>query len=131
MESKEIGLGTLYGVNKAVLKNEKSLKKYEIKEGINEIVEFIKNNRDKYYTLLCREKYDFTVFNFWDNVDKRSDKNYSTFRKELTDCLLNRGEVLSIEKHNADSAFEIWLKIDEEPYCYYFFCYDLGVIEII
>lgn len=77
--------------------------------------------------LLCRELYDFTIFNLNDN--DLSD-NKTTFITDLYECLTNRGEVLSIEKDTTGEAFEIWIKTEEDLYAYYFFPYDLGVIEV-
>ena len=47
----------------------------------------------------------------------------------LKECLMNRGEVLEIEKVEETNAFEIWLRIDDEPFCYYLFPYDEAIIE--
>ena len=50
--------------------------------------------------------------------------------KPLIDVLKNRGKILSIEKDvNNDKAWEIWLKIEKEPFVYYLFNCDDFVIQ--
>ncbi|MCD8211080.1 MAG: hypothetical protein LUC37_06010 [Prevotella sp.] len=118
----------LYSLNKSVVATEKPLKDYEIKDAINRYAEpFFTNSKDSYYMLLCRERYDFTLFNF---VRKKSFV-IGTSLQDLRECLTNRGQVLSIENTENKDALEIWLLIDEEPYCYYLFPYDLGVVEVV
>ena len=43
-------------------------------------------------------------------------------------CLKDRGDILAIDE-NEDKAWEIWLNINNQPYCYYLFRYDEAVIE--
>ena len=76
--------------------------------------------------LLCRERYDFTVFHLY---ELQNENPPSIAAKELIEILQNRGDILSIEKENNTSTFEIWLKIDEEAFAYYLFACDDWVIE--
>jgi len=126
----EISLGNLYDMNKIAMKNEKALKPFEIKDKIREIVQYFDKYSFKYYMLLCREQYDFTLFNDTINKNWLTD---STFKQDLYECLTNRGEVLSIDPADGN-AFEIWLRIlngeDDNIFVYYLFPYDNGVIEI-
>ena len=47
---------------------------------------------------------------------------------ELTECLKNRGDILSIDdQHNG--AWEIWIRNEEGIFCYYLFPYDNAIIE--
>ena len=130
----EVNLGTLYDLNKQLMDNEKGLKDFEIKDGIRKICDFFnkKGNCDfYYYMLLCRERYDFTLFS---NSKCGAILRESSFPKELYECLTNRGTVLSIEEVPG-GAFEIWIRLLEDGeemnnYVYYFFPYDNGVITI-
>ena len=108
--------------------------------GINEIILVVGYKKEKYYEmaiamlnsgsqywcLLCRERYDFTVFNII------AAKNYEPIRKELSETLNNRGFILDITKDNDSGAWEIWVKDFDtgEAFVYYLFKYDMGVIEI-
>lgn len=117
----EIEMGTLYQVNKNLLMTEKAMTRDELRQAYKKIKKFFNEKPDKYFMLLCREKYDFTLFNFTNK------ENIKT--KDLEECLINRGDIISIEATENKEAFEIWLNIDDEPFAYYLFPYDLGVIE--
>lgn len=80
---------------------------------------------DCYAMLLCHDQRDFTIFHLY---EKENPNPPAVAAKELILCLKERGEILSMEE-NEDKAWEIWLKIDNEPYCYYLFNYDNAVIE--
>lgn len=123
MESKQIELGNLYDINKNAMKNEKPLSQKELEKGVKRIKSTIKTNFYGYYTLLCREKYDFTIFHFRPFFEE--------FSNALLDCLNNRGKVKSIEEIEKE-VFEIWIEDNEdnENYVYYFFPYDKGVLEV-
>jgi hypothetical protein len=77
--------------------------------------------------LLCRERYDFTLF----NLLNKNDLSLASGIKELKECLENRGAIISIDLTENKDAYEIWIKIDDEPFVYYLFPYDLGVIEVM
>ena len=133
----EVSLGTLYDMNKIAMKNEKALTAEQIAKAIGEMADLYNENGNcdfHYFMLLCREIYDFTLFS---NVNCGRMLRSSSFITDLTECLINRGKVLSIEKvENEGKAFEIWLLLENpnteesEPFVYYFFPYDNGVIEI-
>ena len=74
--------------------------------------------------LLCRERYDFTVFHLYE-LQNENPPNIAA--KELIKILQNRGYILSIEQEQ--DAFEIWLSIDKEVFAYYLFACDDWVIE--
>ena len=73
----------------------------------------------------CHERRDYTIFHLY---EKQNPDPPTVAMKELITCLMNRGEILSIDL-NKDKAWEIWLKINKKPYCYYLFKYDDAVIE--
>ena len=75
--------------------------------------------------LLCNDRKDYTIFR------RASTNNVGTelINILIDECLKNRGKTKSIELTEAKDAIEIWLSIDEESYCYYFFPYDTAVIQ--
>lgn len=79
----------------------------------------------KYWMLLSNENRDYTVFLFKDR------DNISKFKKEFVETLVNRGDVLEIEKQE-NNSYEIWIreKFTHENKVYYFFDYNFGIIEI-
>lgn len=121
----DVSMGTLYDANKAIMQNMEPLDMQELLEQWIHIEDFVQDNDFKYYMLLNREKYDFTLFSI---RDKEKNTLIDTY-KDLDECLRNRGGILSIERK--DNAFEIWLKNNDtkEAFVYYFFPYDNGVIE--
>ena len=126
MSESKMTLGTLYNFNKQLMSQAKELRKIDFKDSLNQIKDFIKEKDNKYFMLLCKERSDYTVFVLF----KNEDFDRQIFKKELSECLTNRGQILSIEKTKDKQAYEIWIKIDEEAFVYYLFPYDLGVIEV-
>lgn len=126
MSESKMTLGTLYDFNKQLMSQAKELRRIDFKDSLNQIKDFIKEKDNKYFMLLCKERSDYTVFVLF----KNEDFDRQIFKKELSECLTNRGQVLSIEKTKDKQAYEIWIKIDEEAFVYYLFPYDLGVIEV-
>jgi hypothetical protein len=123
----EVSLGNMYELNKTAVAAEKPLKSFEIKDKLRKVKEFFKDSNDKYFMLLCRERYDFTLF----NLLNKNDLSLASGIKELKECLENRGAIISIDLTENKDAYEIWIKIDDEPFVYYLFPYDLGVIEVM
>ena len=78
-----------------------------------------------YFMLLCNEAKDYTIF----KINNHASVEKAT--EELKECLLNRGEVLDISKvDEIQEAFEIWIKMNNDAYCYYLFPYDEAIIEV-
>lgn len=115
----------LYDANKQLLANEKPLDPIIKSKKIHNIADTInkKTGKESFYMLLCRERNDYTLFNF------RNPQDYSDFINDFNECLYNRGEVLAIDKQES-GAWEIWLRDieTEEIVVYYFFDYNLGVL---
>ena len=133
----EVSLGNLYEFNKQFMEKEPAMAEEDIRAAINNICSFYNKNGNctyHYYMLLCRERYDYTLFN---NAKHGAMLLNSSFPQDLYECLTNRGQVLSIEEVPGN-AYEIWLRIcedeidEEKPshYAFYFFPYDEGVITI-
>ena len=114
----EITLGTLYDLNKQMVKNEPKMKYKDILNKKDMFLQYTKNIN--YFMLLCKEKNDYTLFNVT-SYDKAFD--------ELIECLQNRGNIVGFDLTKQQDAIEIWLLIKGEAFCYYFFNYDNGVIE--
>ena len=115
----------LYDANKQLLANEKPLDPIIKSKKLHNIADMINKNTEKesFYMLLCRERNDYTLFNF------RNLQDYSDFINDFNECLYNRGEVLAIDKQES-GAWEIWLRDieTEEIVVYYFFDCNLGVL---
>ena len=103
------------------LKKEKEMSKSETLEAVKKTMTLF-NNGQKYFMLLCNDRRDYTVFH------RNNIKVFNSPDNDLADCILNRGSLLAIDETN-EGNFEIWIKIDGTPYCYYLFPYDFGIIE--
>jgi len=126
-----VSLGTLYDFNKQVMLNQGKLGKKKLEEIKSELEEWFNRRLDAYAMLLCRERYDFTVFHLY---EKQNSNPCKIAAEELIEVLKNRGSILSIEKNAIDGyiandAWEIWVEIDGEAYAYYLFSCDDWVIE--
>lgn len=124
----EITVGSLYDINKNLVQNQG----IKLTEGeLNSKKEIIKNFLDKndnyYFMLLCNERKDYTVFEFYD-CRKWPERCLDCAKCLVDECLKNRGEIRGIDLTKDKDAIEIWMSIDGESYVYYFFPYDNGVI---
>lgn len=124
----EIELGTLYDMNKELMKNEPVLDPVLLNKKIAEISKCMQYNCDyldkHYWMLLCHDRRDYTIF----NVISAEDKDDIEF--ELGPTLVNRGKVLSIDD-NGENCWEIWIRDNlDENFAYYLFNYDDAAIEI-
>lgn len=118
--------GTLYDANKQLIaQTAKPLTHLELAPIQEKIDDWFNMIIDTYAMLLCHERRDYTVFHLYETQNEHPT---TVAAQELIGCLLDRGEVLSIDEM-PDKAWEIWLKIGEEVYCYYLFRYDDAVIE--
>lgn len=123
-----ITLGTAYEINKNLVeKYEKELTIKELEEKKEIISTFIKETDNRYYMLLCNDRKDYTVFTLLDGEKDKSDETASIL---VDECLFNRGLIKGIDLTENKDAFEIWLSIDKEAYCYYFFPYDNAIVEV-
>ena len=126
--SQHIEIGNLYDLNKQAILQEGRLGKRKLQEIKEKIADWFNMKLDGYAMLLCRERYDFTVFHLY---EKQNKDPAAVAASELIEVLKERGEILSIEKDTEilNDAWEIWLKIDNEAYAYYLFGCDEWVIE--
>ena len=99
----EVTLGTLYEMNKQAIISQPSLKQSEIDKIKPKLEEWFNWTLDGYAMLLCRERYDFTVFHLYEKQNPNPPK---VATEELINVWKNRGKILSIEKDS--SKFIIW-----------------------
>lgn len=128
-EKHNVSLGTLYDFNKQlILSQGKKITKAELENIKPELEEWFNWQIDGYAMLLCRERYDFTVFHLYEKANKNPPQ---VAVNELIDVLRSRGKILSIEKDTdvMNNAWEIWLKIDNDVFAYYLFNCDDWVIQ--
>ena len=127
-DTHNVSLGTLYDFNKQMMLKQGKLSKSKLKAIEPELEDWFNWQIDGYAMLLCRERYDFTVFHLYENQNFNPPKIAVT---ELIDLLKNRGKILSIEKDSnvMNNAWEIWLEIDGEAFAYYLFNCDDWVIQ--
>lgn len=121
----EMPAGTLYDMNKQIIQDLTPLTDMELGGIQPKLSEWFNWIIDTYAMLLCHERRDYTIFHLYETQNQDPPAVAS---RELIQCLKNRGEIYSIDL-NSDNAWEIWLKINNTPYCYYLFKYDDAVIE--
>lgn len=127
MSDKQVELGNLYEMNKQLIsQTQQPLNHLELAARQIKLENWFNWKIDSYAMLLCHERRDYTVFHLY---EKANPNPPALAAKELIDCLMNRGEILVIDEADGD-AWEIWLRIDKEVYCYYLFNYDNAVIEV-
>jgi hypothetical protein len=122
----ECSIGTLYDMNKEIIKQEGKLSKSKIRDKFKKMKTWLVNKQfdTQYFMLLCRERYDYTVFN-------TKEKDFDTMTKEIQAILENRSGIFhSIDETKNKDAYELWVNIDGEMFMYYLFPYDWGVIEV-
>lgn len=120
-------LGNEYELKRQAYEAIHPLGKTKVDECIDNIYNFVQNNNITYFMLLCRERNDYTIFNFKD----KDMKDY--FKDAIKDCIYNRGKPVDIGLAEDGAAFELWLKFpneDNRVHCYYFFPCDNCIIEI-
>ena len=129
LKSYDVSMGTLYDLNKnVILQQNQQMSKEEIKKVSEDIENWFNQIIDGYAMLLCRERYDFTVFHLYELENPNPCKIAVS---ELIDLLKFRGKIMSIEKSTTafNNAWEIWLKIKDDVFVYYLFPCDDWVIE--
>lgn len=122
-------MGTVYDLNKQLVQTtEKVISPYKLNEKKKLIKNFVRECKDNYFMLLCNDRKDYTIFNCIS--DKTEDKLNELANVFVDECLINRGQIKGIDLTEHKDAIEVWLSIDDEAFCYYFFPYDLGIVEV-
>lgn len=123
----EVDMGaTIYDFNKNIMKQ---LPVIEDLAGVKEtLYEYIENpSANQYLMMYCRERSDYTLFNFAHNWDREM------FVEDVLECVRNRGfGIVNCEIVDDGVAIELWVKSPgqmEEAYLYYIFPADEMVIE--
>lgn len=129
-KTSRVSVGNLYDLNKDLVEKEtKPLTQEELAIKKEMVHNFLISSEAEYYMLLCNEKKDYTVFNLL-NMNEMFPAKDEVPNILIDECLKNRGEIRSIELTTHKDAIEIWLVINKKAYCYYFFDYTNGVIEV-
>lgn len=135
-KDKKIEVASLYDLNKQVISQLPEMPQEQIQEQLIQIQKWFSNSKGKYFMLLCREKPDYTLFNFNgkeipDIFPEFINKMSKHAIKELEICIKNRGILMSINKAGGD-AWEIWIKdfFNKEIHMYMLFECDQMVIEV-
>ncbi len=130
MPNTELSLGNVYELNKNFVKQLKPMNDMQIAAMYEKIADWMKEPQrytNLYYTLMCRERYDFTVFNL---TTSESNNTEEKTVKEIFDIAFERGKIIEICQDEQGTAYEFWLLIEDEVYLYLLFPYDNGIIEI-
>lgn len=127
MADVDMGLN-VYEFNKNIMKQLPVMEEEGIQAVINTLEEYATNvEAMQYLMMLCREKNDYTLFNF--AYDWRDD----IFARDVIECMENRGYgIVNCEVTNNGYAVELWVKTPgqmEDADLYYIFPADNMVIE--
>ena len=124
----KLEMGTLYDANRQLMRSNKfkPMTEPELAAAQLKIENFFNTQCDNYGMLYCRDRSDITIFHMYESQNPNPP---ALAAKECILCGKDRGEILSIEEQ-PDKNFEIWLRIDGEPYAYYLVPYDNAVIEV-
>lgn len=128
-----IEIGTLYDLNKQVISQLPEMPQEQIQEQLIQIKEWFLKKQGQYFMLLCKEKADYTLFNFNRSFNFHQKKYYDDVClaiKNLEKCIKNRGILMSMNKSTED-AWEIWIKdfFNKEVHMYMLFECDPMVID--
>lgn len=119
---------TVYDYNKNIMKQWPVLEGEGLENVKKEFRNYLENTpADQYLMMLCREKNDYTLFNFYDTWDD------AQFADDVIECFENRGVgIVNAEVIDNGIAMEVWVKRPgqmEDANLYYIFPADSMVIE--
>ena len=87
----EVSLGNLYDINKQLMATMPEMTDAEIDLVTPQLEDWFNWELDGYAMLLCRERYDFTVFHLYEKQNPRPQK---VAVSELFEVLNERGKIL-------------------------------------
>lgn len=127
MADVDMGLN-VYEFNKNIMKQLPVMEEVGIEKVKETLKDYLENTpAEQYLMMLCREKNDYTLFNFYDTWDD------AQFADDVIECFENRGlGIVDSEIIDDGVAMEIWVKQPgqmEEADLYYLFPADQMVIE--
>lgn len=119
---------TVYDYNKNIMKQWPVLEGEGLENVKQELRNYLENTpAEQYLMMLCKEKNDYTLFNFYDTWDD------AQFADDVIECFENRGlGIVNSEIIDDGVAMEIWVKQPgqmEEADLYYIFPADSMIIE--
>lgn len=115
---------SLYEYNKMMYANQKPHNNKQLLKDKEILFDYVKNNKQFYYMLLCKDLSYYTLFCVEGFDSPLSPKIYS----EVIECAQDLGEVYDVISYN--DYVEIWIKKDEDMYCLFFFGYEKGVVKV-
>lgn len=121
----EVELDTLYNVNRKLYENVDFPTEMELDHQLASVgAWFSAIFEHNYFMLLCREKYDFTIF--------KVEHSYNEAIQELREVLESRGRIIEIVFSHDFDFYECWVKDEEtdEISMYAFFPCDDWVIDV-
>ena len=111
-----------YDINKQIIGQLQIMDNDTINEKKKLIREFVDEEHNQFYMLLCRDVNYYTVFV---RDLKLADECIDDV---VIECANDLGLIKSIELTEDKKAIEIWVSNSEDTYAMYFFPYDRGVI---
>jgi hypothetical protein len=118
----------LYELNRSIIEQQGALGEENIADKCILINNFATNTNNKFYMLYGREINYFTVF----ALARDKDWELETLALGVMECLVNIGNIYSIEVTAEKDAIEIWVKDNTQDLltCMYLFPYDNGIVRI-
>ncbi len=130
--SNTVSLGSLYEMNKQIMKTQPIATSKEIKEWKDKLRDWFKDK--EYAMLLCNEQHDYTVFHRTKGCCKMqnntlTDERLEKAASEVIECMKERGNLLSVDFLD-DGAVEIWMRTSKgDPHVYLLFDYEYGIVK--
>lgn len=122
-DNKSLSFGTLYELNQKMYAEAQDMTPEKFSaETVNMALWFSSRPERKHFMLLCRELYDYTVFEF-------NEAKYDHAREELQAILLSRGKPVMVDYNHENDAYEIWMRVNGEIHMYMLFWADSYVVE--
>lgn len=115
----------LYDMNKQLVNQLATLNDEDLKNSKEIIENYLKEQNNQFYMLLCKDISYYTLFDIMD------DESMPCASEEIIECIKCIGDVKSIAV-NEDGAIEAWICANPEgPMVMYLFPYDVGVIKCV
>lgn len=118
---------SLYDLNKAMIKTLEFLTPDQLEKKKELIKDYFKRNPSKHHMLLCKEYNYYTIFEkdtfFLDTINL-------PFEETVLDIITDLGEIYDIDNDTNGDNLQIWIRLKEEenPFVFYLFSYDRGVV---